>query len=236
MTTLIVGDIHGEWKELNILINRKKPNNIIQLGDWGWFPHYHNKKGILPKNKIFNQFGIKNIQQNHKTNIYWIRGNHDNVDDLWCLTENKPYEIQDGIIYCPFGTILNINDKNILCCGGGESIDKDMRIEGDSWWRKETIQLYEFDNLPDCKIDIVISHTIPLSFFNYFDKSFNSKLNDPSTKALENILNNYKPKEWYSGHFHHYICKDVKTTYGTCKWTSLSYPKSTEKWWCVLEK
>jgi len=232
--TLMVGDLHGEWSDLNNLINHKRPDNIIQLGDWGWWPHFHGKKGLLPRGKIFDQFGVRNVQNNLKTNIYWIPGNHCNWDDLKCLTDYEPVEIQEGITYCPFGTVLEVNGYNILCCGGASSIDKDTRIERTSWWKDEIISQEDMDNLPDCNIDIVISHTIPESFFKYIP-IHKLKKRDPSIIALEMILNKYRPRMWFSGHFHHYLKKDVKTSYGYCLWTSLAMPKINQKWWCKLK-
>jgi predicted phosphodiesterase len=228
MKTLIVGDIHGEWRHLNQLISKKKPDYILQVGDFGWWPHFHNKAGLKPKNKRFNQFGIKN----HNTKIFWIPGNHENWDDLNCISQDEPTEIQDGITYCPFGTVLEINDQKILCCGGAESTDAKFRIEGIDWWRSEIITQKEMDNLPETNIDIVISHTIPRSFFkkSKWDVLYN-RHNDPSTFALDLILEKYKPTKWFSGHFHHYHKQKIDD----CYWTSLSMPGAGDTWWVELK-
>jgi len=175
---LVVGDIHGSWGYLNKLINRKQPDIVLQVGDFGWWPHFHNKRGLLPKRELFKQFGIKNKLSNGKyCQVYWIPGNHENTNDLRCTTKDyEPVEIQDGVTYCPFGTVLNINDQNILCCGGAESTDKHHRIEGVSWWKSEIISQEDMDHLPSTKykIDIVLSHTIPRSFFPQVERIFNS--------------------------------------------------------------
>jgi len=231
MKTLIVGDIHGEWRHLNTLINHKKPDIILQVGDFGWWPHFHNKKGLLPRDKRFNQFGIKN-KQNKLTKIFWIPGNHENWDDLNCISQDEPYEIQEGISYCPFGTVIEINDTTILMCGGAESTDKQQRTEGVDWWRSEIITQKEMDNLPDYKIDIVLSHTIPRSFFKEAKWNwYTERVNDPSTFALDLILEKYKPKRWYSGHFHTFLQKKIKD----CYWTSLAMPGVHETWWVELK-
>lgn len=224
--TFMVGDIHGVWEFLNKFINEKSPDFIIQLGDFGWWPHFHNKKGLLRRDKIFNQFGIKN----NNTKIYWIAGNHENWNDLNCLTDYAPIEIQAGVTYCPFGTVLQLNDTKILCCGGAESIDKHLRTENIDWWRNELISQQDMDNLPDTNIDIVVSHTVPRSFLkavNWYDDKFN----DPSTFALDIVLNEYKPKYWFSGHFHRFKKAKIKD----CEWISLSMTGIHDKWWFKLE-
>lgn len=225
--TLIVGDLHGEWKYLNTLINHKKPDIILQVGDFGWWPHFHNKTGLSSENKKFNQFGIKN----KNTKVLWIPGNHENWDDLNCLTTDEPFEIQDNITYCPFGTIIEINGLNILCCGGAESTDKESRTKGLDWWKSEIITQKEMDNLPECKIDVVISHTIPRFFFEQATWTwYHERYNDPSTYALQLIFTKYQPKRWYSGHFHHYHKQKIND----CEWTSLSMPGMQDTWWVEL--
>ena len=227
MRVLVVGDLHSSWGALNTLINRKNPDVILQVGDFGWWPHFHGKTGL--GKGIFDQFGIKN----HDTKIYWIGGNHENWNDLNCITDFTPIEIQDNITYCPFGTVLEIDGKTILCCGGAESIDKEHRTEGLSWWKNEVITQKEMDNLPDCDIDIVISHTIPRSFFDHAGWNWlNSRKNDPSTFALQLILTKYRPKKWFSGHFHTFFQKNIDG----CKWTSLAMPAlwEDEQWWINL--
>ncbi len=225
LKTFICGDIHADWSKLNQLISRHHPDLILQVGDFGFWPHFHNTYGFSKKKK-FNQFGIKN----HETKIAWIPGNHENWDDLNCISKDEPYEIQDGITYCPFGTVLEVNGYNILCCGGAESIDKDWRIEGVSWWRDEIINQEEMDNLPECDIDIVISHTAPRNWIenSIFKKYGRSK--DPSTLALQLIFEKYRPKRWYSGHFHKYL----KTEIDGCTWTSLDMAGNQGNWWIRL--
>lgn len=226
MKTLIVGDIHGEWGHLNTLIDKKKPDYILQLGDFGWWPHFHNKPDLIRK-KIFNQFGIKN----KNTKIFWIPGNHENWDDLNCISQDEPVEIQDGITYCPFGTVIKLNGLNILCCGGAESTDREYRTEGIDVWKSEIITQKEMDNLPDCKIDIVLSHTIPRSFFKEVKWNwYTERVNDPSTFALQLIFEKYKPKRWYSGHFHHFHEHKIKD----CYWTSLSMCGIQDVWYIEL--
>jgi len=221
---MVVGDLHGEWGELNTLINKRSPDIILQVGDFGWWSHFHGKKGLGRKGRIFDQFGIKP----QDTKIFWIAGNHENWDDLNCITDDTPYEIQDNVTYCPFGTVIEIDGTNILMCGGAESTDKDGRTEGIDWWRSEIITQEEMDRLPDCRIDVVISHTIPRFFFESASWTwYHERYNDSSTYALQLIFTKYKPKKWYSGHFHHFH----QQTINDCEWTSLSYPRSLDQWW-----
>jgi hypothetical protein len=223
---LIVGDIHGDWKYLNKLISKHHPYIILQCGDFGWWPHFHNKTGLLPKKKKFNQFGIKN----HDTKIFWIGGNHENWDDLSCITDYESIEIQDNITYCPFGTVIGLNGYSILMCGGAESTDREWRTEGIDWWRNEIISQEDMDNLPDCNIDIIISHTLPRNWIDNIGWKWTNRDRDPSSFALQLIFEKYKPKKWFAGHFHHYLnCK-----IDGCELTVLSMPGVHDQWWVKL--
>ena len=145
-----------------------------------------------------------------------------------CISKDEPVEIQDGITYCPFGTILEIEGVNVLCAGGAASTDSDQRTKGLDWWSEEVINQEEMDNLPDCKIDCVISHTIPRSFFKKAKWDWwTERVNDSSTFALQMILEKYKPSRWYSGHFHHFHQQKIDD----CYWTGLAMPGQHDNWW-----
>lgn len=225
LKVIICGDIHGDWRQINTLINHKNPDVILQVGDFGWWPHFHNTYGFSKKKK-FDQFGIKN----HSTKIAWIPGNHENWDDLKCITDYEPLEIQDNITYCPFGTVLEINNQKILCCGGAESIDKEWRKEGVSWWKGETITQGDMDNLPDCDIDVVISHTAPRNWIENSGRYSMDKQRDPSSFALQLIFERYRPKKWFNGHFHYYMNAKIDG----CEWVSLDMAGNLGKWWTKL--
>jgi hypothetical protein len=244
---LVVGDLHGEWGHLNTLINKKKPDFIFQCGDFGWWPHFHGKNSVeyqgkkykvMPHKMIFNQFGIKNRQNGKITKIFWTPGNHENWDDLLCITDYESLKIQDGITYCPFGTVIELTDgRNVLFAGGAKSTDAHLRIEGFDHWRQEEISQEDMDNLPDTNIDIVISHTIPRCFMKKFNTVFpwredsNARYNDPSTFALQLIYEQYRPSQWFSGHFHFHTVQ----RYENCIWTALGQSgDNKEKWYVEL--
>ena len=125
------------------------------------------------------------------------------------------------------GSILKINNKNILFLGGADSIDKSERIIGIDWFPQEIINQTDIYNIDDnIHIDIVISHTCPESVFNNVLR-INSNYNDPSRIALDYILEKYRPTQWYFGHFHNYRVID----YMNCKFTMLHAINFTNLWW-----
>jgi hypothetical protein len=234
---LVVGDIHGSWGYVNTLINKKQPDIILQVGDFGWWPHYNGSKNFDGSRKPWNQFGLK-MQD---TKLYWCPGNHENWDSLDTISKDREHgdgilEIMDNVFYCEFGSTIKLGDgRVVLFAGGADSIDKFGRIEGNTWWRQETISFKDFGYLPKCKVDIVISHTIPTSFITAFPNVFDftldmAKFKDPSCKALDEIFDIYRPSWWFSGHFH----RHAKRTFEDCIWESLDMAGSDERWWAKL--
>lgn len=234
MKIIVCGDIHCDWPPLNKLINKKKPDIILQCGDYGWWPHLNGNRLGLSR-KRWNQFGVKNHQNGVRTKIFWCPGNHENWDSIDEFG-GKVFEIQDDIFCCPFGHTMELpTGETVLFAGGADSIDKLGRIEGHSWWPQELISQEEMDNLPDVKVDIVISHTVPRTFMGIFQAQFRGHVksygpHDPSTFALDLVFEKYRPKKWFSGHFHQHMVGE----YLGCKWVGLDMPGHGGRWWIEL--
>ena len=229
---IFCGDIHGNWKYINALINKKHPEIVLVAGDWGWWINFHNKTGFYTDaygdvtSKKWNQFGTKP----NNTKIYWVPGNHENHDDLAKYTSIT--ELEPNIFYCPFGTVLTLpTGEKVLMVGKALSTDQEDRIEGVDWWRNETIDQSDMDKLTDIwdmNIDVVISHTIPRTFMKDVQwEWYKERFNDQSTVALDIIFKHFKPRVWYSGHFHHYIERQIQG----CHWISLDRCDNQNVWW-----
>lgn len=226
---LVAGDIHAEWRYLNQLITKKRPKLILQTGDFGYWPNLHGKKMSSYDRHPFDQYGIKPGD----STIHWADGNHEDHWSLQKLDKEEGGVFMPGVIHQPRGSILTLPDgRNVMFFGGAYSVDKEYRTEGIDWFREETISYTDMMNLPDVKVDIVISHTCPEEFWwaAQMHLMFSTKHKDPSVQALSVILNKYRPKHWYFGHFHKYIFGRYKDTF----FWGLSMPRLTN-WWMRLQ-
>ena len=215
MKVLLVGDLHNQFNDLIVLINKKHPDIVICCGDFGYWPRWTRSQKL---SEIKPQ-GAK---------IYWIDGNH---EDHWSLRDRVTDELEKDIIYMPRGSTMKLDDgRNILFMGGAFSIDKDMRREGWDWFREETISDSDMRNLPDEKVDIFITHTCPSELVDTMIKYYPEKRGEPSNIALSELWNQYKPELWIFAHWHYY---KEGTMMGT-KWHALSYPREGSKWWMWL--
>lgn len=227
-----LGDIHGEFHVINTYINRFdiKDAYIVQVGDFGV-----GFKSLKKEKILLDSIHIELVKRN--IIVYAIRGNHD----------YKPYFDND-----PFGftniklvrdyTVLNLNNKNILCIGGAVSIDRkfrktksqrlgnfDVKNGDESWWPDEVLNL-EIDKLTNLRdINIVVTHTAPdycpIDNINGFGPFVNSFIkNDPDlsfdlsnerrlmTIIFQTIKLHNDIEFAYYGHFHR---SDVITVNGT---------------------
>jgi len=226
MKTFVVGDLHGDWAQLNKLISRHRPNAVLQCGDFGWYPKLHGSYEMYfagQKQKRWDQYGIKN----NDCTVLWCDGNH---EDHWSLNKLKHLEVMNNVFYMPRGTVLPLADgRKALFVGGARSVDRYRRTLGVDWFPEEEIDHSLLDKLPDEKIDIVISHTCPKSFFDVGVDFYDFKGFEPSNYALEYVLEKYKPEQWYFGHFHHHETGKYKNT----NWTCLNMAGETN-WWVEI--
>jgi DNA repair exonuclease SbcCD nuclease subunit len=137
--------------------------------------------------------------------IYFCDGNHEDHRSLRKLSANsgkQPLNVGPNVFYMPRGSILCLPDgRKVLFMGGAQSIDKSRRTPGYDWFEQELIQPQDLLNLPEVKIDIVISHACPLEFQIVPENYLDLFSNDPCRGMLSEILHKYKPALWYSDIF-----------------------------------
>jgi len=228
---MVIGDIHGNWSPVNILLNKKheEVECILQCGDFGYWPKFHGRTYITPLGyrRTEDNYGLKN----HNIPVYFCDGNHEDHASLrkW----NDKIWMDKNVHYMKRGSILTLGDgRVVLFIGGARSIDKEYRLAGHDWFPEESITEGELYGLPDIDVDIVISHTAPESFPITYERVGidTTGFKDSNRDKLEYVLNLYKPKLWFCGHFHKYQSGVTKG----CRWTALDMVGSSGKWWTWL--
>jgi Icc-related predicted phosphoesterase len=230
---LVVGDIHGEWDRLNILINKKKPDIILQCGDFGWWPTLEVKKSRSSDPYYYQKaWKLKGVKS-QGTKVYWCDGNHEDHYALERFTPDNPRTpifLYDGVYYCPRGSVLELPDgRNVMFIGGADSIDKHLRTLGIDWFEEELISYEQQNFILDYtgKVDIVISHTCPEGL-DPREKIFDhDKNDDPTGRILAEVQRVFKPKLWYHGHWHQYKKQEKDGTI----FTSLDHCSHGGVWW-----
>jgi Icc-related predicted phosphoesterase len=230
---IVTGDVHGEWNKLNDLINKKKPDIILQCGDFGIFPKFHDTSVLVNDYSRSNKkWMFYDAVKPSDTKVYTCGGNHD--DWTYIQSLDNP-EIYKNVFIMDRGKLLTLPDgRTVMFVGGATSIDKQYRIAYHDYWPEENINYRELFNILDNinqKIDIVISHTIPKEFLPQIEKKIYVDKRDPTNDALSEIYQKYKPALWYAAHWHfHHI-----GTYGDTRFEILSNCEGSHRWWNYLK-
>lgn len=153
--------------------------------------------------------------------VYWVDGNHENhdwIDSLPVTVWNggKVHKITDNCYHLMRGQVYTIEGRTFFTMGGADSIDKQWRVEGLTWWRREMPSWEEYnealDNLVEHnnKVDYIITHAAPDNILYQINPRFTQ---DNLTHFLYEIEKNIEFKHWYFGHYHDQIeFKDGKHT------------------------
>lgn len=221
MRILYLGDIHGDFNIINQYIKLYNIKNayIIQIGDFGvgFTTFDKDRRNLQMTNEALKKRNII---------LYAIRGNHDRPDYF----ENDPFNFTNIKLVKDY-TVLELEDKKILCIGGAISVDRVDRYTRDqknglfdikgneNWWRDEKF-IFDNDKLKDLRdINIVVTHTAPDycpidnsngfgPFVNSYikrDKGLNIELMEERrdmTLAFQTIKENNDITHHYYGHFH----------------------------------
>jgi Icc-related predicted phosphoesterase len=201
LNVLVAGDTHGDAKNIQHLLLKAKGNKcskVLVTGDFGHFPHL--KNGV----KWYNNISAKAVKEGIE--LHWIKGNHDNHDDL------KKYigcvEIYPNVFFHQNLHVWTWGNSTFCAVGGAYSIDKADREEGIDWWKDEQISYKEVERSEDImsEIDIIISHDCPISVD--IDKYLEYKRDiytQGNRQKLQDIVDNLKPKMVIHGHYHQRI-------------------------------
>lgn len=242
----VLGDVHGDFRNLNNFINTKirqdktlrsivpywKANGddlrvlIMQCGDFAYYWPGQDSRGKIKNDADYLPDG--------RVPVYWTGGNHEDWDQLDKLGRGIT-EIDRGVFFCPFGSVLSLAPHiDVLFAGGAESVDKDYRLkkmaEGAPkiWWEQEGVSHADLARLEKVeKADWVISHTAPSSFNLISRLAAGVHLRERSRLMLEQILVKYNPKRWFFGHFHFH---ETGFDYG-CEWECLDCLDGMGKAW-----
>ncbi len=156
---LLAGDTHGNgpWVgTLCKLANQHGCDVILQLGDFGYWPHTAEGRRFLDQvDWHAERYGI--------SCLYWIDGNHENHDMLAELEADEDgfVTIRDRCRYAPRGHRWRWGQVHFGALGGAFSMDHHYRIEGVSWWPSEILTDADVARLGETPLDVLLSHDAP---------------------------------------------------------------------------
>ena len=204
-TVYITGDMHGDIERLYDKEFRKLKKNdvLIVCGDFGY---------IFDGGKLENE--TKKFFATRKFVTAFVEGTHDNLDKInrsrvtvW--KGGKVHRIEGNLLHLMRGQIFKIDGNTFFTFGGGESIDKDIRIEKNLWWREEEptpAEMAEGAKTLDeagCKVDYIITHEPPsLVKSAMLLRSGNADRVNKLNGYFEELDRSLTFKNWFFGSLH----------------------------------
>ena len=159
------GDWHGNTNWATAMLKKLAAENIqtiFHVGDFGIWP---GEAGYLKwVNRMLTQYDQK---------IYVTLGNHEDYTQVAELTTVNGdgwlvYPEFDRIFIAPRSHVWTFEGVNFGSLGGAGSIDRNLRVEGKSWWPEEEILLEDVvlleQKMVDAgwgQIDVLITHDAP---------------------------------------------------------------------------
>ena len=197
----VTGDTHGELScfESPAVRKLKKKDTLIVCGDFGflWDDSDEERKNLKYLSK-------------RRYNIMFVDGTHENFDmiDTYPVVDymgGKARKIANNIYYMIRGQIYEIDGKTVFGFGGGESPEKEIRIQAGKWWKREMPSLSEmrdaFENIKryGLKVDYVITHEPSANVKNMIDHK--NEINSVAA-FFDELAKNIEFKKWFFGSLH----------------------------------
>lgn len=198
----ITGDTHGEMSRFDSsrVKKLKKGDTLIVCGDFGFI-----WDGGEKEQKVLKKLG------NKKYNLLFVDGTHENFDLLsqYPVTEwngGQVQQISGNLYHLMRGQVFTIEGKKIFAFGGGESSEKQMRVEVGKWWEYEMPNLEEMragvNNLHDVdmKVDYIVTHE-PAPRVIYHSTNVKANMNQLEA-YFEQLVSQVEFSKWYFGAIH----------------------------------
>ncbi len=205
----ITGDTHGETYRFDSPQMRKvkKGDTVIICGDFGFI-----WDGGKKEEKLLKKLGQK------KYTLLFLDGTHENFDLLskYPVTEwsgGKAQHISGNLYHLMRGQVYTVEGRRIFAFGGGESAEKQMRMEAGKWWPCEMPSKDEMregiKNLRavNMEVDCIVTHSPPS--VTSVDAGGAPHAKNQLEAFFEQVAKHVGFKKWFFGSLH----KDRKITY-----------------------
>lgn len=215
MRVLVAGDVHGDGGHLHYLFReatRAGAEAIIQVGDYGWWPHKGSGAAYIQQTSdLAVHFGVE---------FFWLDGNHENFDSLFeheGTDGDVPVELLPGAHYLPRGCSFMFGDTKFAVLGGAFSVDKWYRLAREDssglarslWWPQEQATMADVHRAVrnGAGAHVLLTHDVPLMVpldkLNAgplpVDIEAEAQIN---RERLQFVVEELRPERVISGHFH----------------------------------
>ena len=156
----LTGDTHGDLERFRSKESKKikKGDILLVCGDFGFL-----WDGSKQEEKNLRWLGKQ------KYTIAFVEGTHDNLDRIWSYPQEEwnggqIHRISGNLIYLKRGELYQMEGKTVFAFGGGESMDAELRREGETWWPREMPSQEEIAKGEETlaqhgnQVDLIVTH------------------------------------------------------------------------------
>lgn len=209
MSVLVTGDLHG-----GIDIHRlfpsafpegrtlTKDDYLIVAGDFG-----------LVWNFSMEELSWLDWLEDRPWTTLFVDGNHENHEALSAMPQEqwhggKVHRIRNSVLHLMRGQVFDICGNTVFTMGGATSVDRAMRVEGESWWPQEMPSTAEYAeaeaNLAahNWCVDYVITHCCATRMLDALYDGDIWQGSDELTDWFDMLEHRLLFKHWYFGHHH----------------------------------
>ena len=197
----VTGDLHGEYERMETRKLRKLTENdcLIVCGDFGFLWDDSKREKAL----------LKKISEKRFKTLF-VEGTHENFSLLNRLPVSELFggrvqQAEKNVFHLMRGEIYTIENKTFFTFGGGESTDKELRMENGTWWKEEQPTMeemaYAVENLDAAgrKVDYIITHQPSMTHMALADRRCTIS---PLSTFFDELSRNVHYKRWYFGSLH----------------------------------
>ena len=199
----VTGDTHGDLRRFRRgkIARLKKGDTLLICGDFGfvWDGSEEEEKKLRWLSK-------------RKYTIAFVDGCHENYDRLDAYPEEewqggKVHRLGERVVHLLRGELYKIEGKTVFAFGGGESKDKEIRVEQNGWWEhempthEELLRGAKRLEEADFAVDYIITHIGPA-------RGKMATEDEPADNGnrldifLSNMLRKVKFERWFYGECH----------------------------------
>lgn len=248
----MLGDTHGNPAMVGLLpvivrkirkiggIDSSVPLGIVQLGDFGFWPH---------KIDWMRALSDRMAQDDVNAALWFVDGNHENHHMLGELSEDEGLRGPDGEVavmdrvgWLPRGTRWEWSNVRLAAMGGAVSIDQSDRTLGYDWFEEEAITYGQYRRFESHggRVDVLFTHDAPsveLPWSHLLEHQHGRVFSNSTANrmTLEEIASCCDPRLVVHGHWHIRSSYVARTVAGNKPYRveALSfdhYPQSMASW------
>lgn len=250
---LVAGDTHGnlDWiGTLSKLAARHGCQGVVQLGDFGLWPDQRVWRSEL--RAVINDRWLDAVAERAAHHGVWWRfidGNHDAhpvARHAYPADDNGVRPIRTGLLdWADRGAVWSWCGVRFGGLGGGVSIDRQFRKEGQSWWPTEFITDDDVNTLIDRAgpegVDVLVCHDAPIppNGVRRLAAEDLAVACQHSNEQIARAVDAVQPSLLMHGHYHRHDRRTVHRPWGDYKLAAIASDQEAGDYyggsWSILE-